>query len=178
MKRRGVQGTSVHVNGIDKGDCKHDEIWHSRRPPVRGSARANPIGVTRCRSIREIPLLKDMARSSLSKLFIQGQIPVSEHNLGEVLCLMFPPIPTTPSERSQFVLGLIAVLWGSTKPDTTSWSVRHLELLLTKCSYAVTEAFMNNNGFGAVLRAAKAGDLDSGRLQVDCLRTLVYLFKV
>jgi hypothetical protein len=66
----------------------------------------------------------------------------------------------------------VETLETSSHPDIINWAVRLLEVLLTRCSLPVTEAFVDNNGINAVLRAAKAGNVDSRRLQIDSLRTL------
>lgn len=119
--------------------------------------------------------LKVIARMSLSKLYIEGRVGVGiipDTILADVLHILFPPTEISHAQKPLFVATLVETLEMSSHPDVTSWSVRNLEVLLTKCTLPVSKAFTDGNGIAAVLRAAKAGDVDSRRLQIDSLRTL------
>ncbi|KAJ7902118.1 hypothetical protein B0H14DRAFT_1270677 [Mycena olivaceomarginata] len=118
--------------------------------------------------------LRTVARSSLSALYAAGRIAqgnVPDSVLADVLHLLFPPALTQP-QQSVFVTTLVETLETSSHPDITNWAVRLLEVLLARCSLAVLQAFVESNGINAVVRAARAGAVDSRRLQIDSLRTM------
>ncbi|KAF7376392.1 hypothetical protein MSAN_00054700 [Mycena sanguinolenta] len=119
--------------------------------------------------------LRTVARSSLSTLYADGRIAqgtVPDSILADVLHLLFPPAYLTQPQQSVFVTTLVETLETSSHPGITNWAVRLLEVLLSRCSLAVLQAFVESNGINAVVRAAKAGVVDSRRLQIDSLRTL------
>ncbi len=119
--------------------------------------------------------LRQVARSSLSKLYVDGRIGVglvSDAVLSDVLHLLYPPLRVPEQQRPIFVTTLCETLEISSHPDIMHWSIRLLEILLTSCSVEVANAFAENNGINAVLRATKAGLVDGRRLQIDSLRTL------
>ncbi|KAK0476673.1 hypothetical protein IW261DRAFT_1489514 [Armillaria novae-zelandiae] len=119
--------------------------------------------------------LREIARSSLSQLFIDGKIGVGivpDSVLADVLRLLYPPFRVPDARRPLFVTTLVEILEITSHPDITSWSVRLLEILLHRCSVVVLKAFTVGNGINAVLRATKVGLVDSRRLQIDSLRTL------
>lgn len=119
--------------------------------------------------------LRSLVRVSLTKLFIAGRLSSESFPkfvVANVLQLLFPPKDISPTERPIFVALLVHALEGSSDPELTIWAIRLLEALLTHCQMAVCQAFSDNNGINAVLRAAKAGNVDSRRLQIDSLRVL------
>ncbi|KAF8210589.1 hypothetical protein K438DRAFT_1809972 [Mycena galopus ATCC 62051] len=119
--------------------------------------------------------LRTVARSSLSTLYATGRIAqgtVPDSILADVLHLLFPPAYLTPQQQSVFVTTLVETLETSSHPDITNWAVRLLEVLLSRCSLPVSQAFVEGNGINAVVRAARAGAVDSRRLQIDSLRTM------
>ncbi|KAJ7079080.1 hypothetical protein B0H15DRAFT_520511 [Mycena belliarum] len=119
--------------------------------------------------------LRTIARSSLSILYADGRIAqgiVADSILANVLHLLFPPVYLSESQQSIFVTTLVETLETSSHPDITNWAVRLLEVLLSGCSLAVSQSFVEGNGISAVVRAARAGAVDSRRLQIDSLRTM------
>lgn len=121
---------------------------------------------------------REIARSSLSQLFIDGKIGVGiipDSVLSDVLRLLYPPFRVSDARRPLFVTTLVETLEITSHPDITSWSIRLLEILLHPCLIDVLQAFTDNNGINAVLRAAKVGLVDSRQLQIDSLRTLCAL---
>ncbi|GLB40922.1 hypothetical protein LshimejAT787_0901370 [Lyophyllum shimeji] len=118
--------------------------------------------------------LKDIARSSLFRLFMAGRLAVGvipDPALADVLHLL-NQIQVPPSHHPRFVKTVVATLLASSHQGITSWSVRLLRPLLSECRLAVVEAFTECSGINAILRAAMFGDIDNRRLQVDCWRTL------
>jgi hypothetical protein len=97
---------------------------------------------------------------------------VPDSILADVLHLLFPPAYLSQSQQSVFVTTLVETLQTSSHPDITNWAVRLLEVLLSRCSLAVSQAFVEGDGINAVVRAARAGAVDSRRLQIDSLRTM------
>ncbi|KAJ7268707.1 hypothetical protein B0H12DRAFT_1067756 [Mycena haematopus] len=119
--------------------------------------------------------LRNVARTSLSTLYAEGRIAqgtVPDSILADVLHLLFPPAYLTQPQKSVFVTTLVETLETSSHPDITNWAVRLLEVLLSRCSLAVLQAFVEGNGINAVVSAARAGAVDSRRLQIDSLRTM------
>jgi len=119
--------------------------------------------------------LRSIARKSLSKLYMEGRVGVGivpDTVMADVLHLLFPPTQIPEELRPLFVTTLVDTLEVTSHPEITSWSVRLLEVVLTRCAAPVAQAFTDQNGIGIVLRAAKAGNIDSRRLQIDSLRTL------
>lgn len=119
--------------------------------------------------------LRALARASLSKLYISGRLSnnyFDEGVLANVLQLLFPPKEISVSQHPIFVTVLVDTLENTSHPELTNWAVRLLEALLTQCPMPVSQAFSESNGVNAVLRAAKAGNVDSRRLQIDSLRAL------
>ncbi|KAJ7747251.1 hypothetical protein B0H16DRAFT_1555262 [Mycena metata] len=119
--------------------------------------------------------LRIVARSSLSKLYIDGRIAqgiVPDSILADVLHILFPPAYLSPTQQSIFVTTLVETLDTSSHPGITNWAVRLLEVLLSRCSLTVSQAFVESNGINAVVRAARAGAVDSRRLQIDSLRAM------
>lgn len=119
--------------------------------------------------------LRDIARSSLSKLYVEGRAGVGhipDAVLADVLQLMFPPLHLPDGERTHLVATLVDTLQMSSHPEVTNWSLRLLAVLLFRCSPAVCQSFTSNNGIEAVLRAVKTGDVDSRRQQTDSFRLL------
>ncbi|KAJ7495978.1 hypothetical protein B0H11DRAFT_2001413 [Mycena galericulata] len=119
--------------------------------------------------------LRTVARSSLSKLYADGRIAqgiVPDNILADVLHLLFPPAYLSQAHQSVFVTTLVETLETSSHPDITNWAVRLLEVILSRCSLAVSQAFVESDGINAVVRAARAGAVDSRRLQIDSLRTM------
>lgn len=125
-------------------------------------------------SHRFSPHLRDIARSSLFGLFKDGRVGVGiipDAALADILHL-FNPIRVSAEHHPSFVKTLVSTLLASSHEDITSWSVRLLKPLLSGCPITVVQAFTESNGINAILRAAKAGEIDSRRLQVDSWRTL------
>lgn len=119
--------------------------------------------------------LRSLARASLTKLFISGRLSSEsfpEFVVAKVLQLLFPPEEISPAQRPIFVAVLVDTLETSSDSELTNWAIRLLEALLTQCQMSVCQAFANSNGISAVLKAAKAGNVDSRRLQIDSLRVL------
>ncbi|KAF7321791.1 hypothetical protein MKEN_00700900 [Mycena kentingensis (nom. inval.)] len=117
--------------------------------------------------------LRAMARASLSTLYAAGRIGqgiVPDKTLADVLQLCFPPVHLTEPQRTVFVTTLVETLDTSSHPDIASWGVRLLEILLSHCSSAISQAFVESNGIEAVVRTARRDD--SRRLQIDSLRTM------
>ncbi|KAJ7691282.1 hypothetical protein B0H17DRAFT_564794 [Mycena rosella] len=152
--RFGVQDALLDIVGVELARLASPIVAQSERFPQR---------------------LRTVARSSLSKLYADGRIAqgiVPDSILADVLHLLFPPAYLSESQQSIFVTTLVETLETSSHPDITNWAVRLLEVLLSKCSLAVSQAFVENNGINAVVRAARAGAVDSRRLQIDSLRTM------
>ncbi|KAG6839863.1 hypothetical protein C0991_010997 [Blastosporella zonata] len=118
--------------------------------------------------------LKEDARASLLTLLVSERIAVDkipDPVLADVLHLLnHSRVPH--SHRPAFVKVLVMTLLTSSHQGVASWSVRLLRPLLAECSLAVAQAFTENNGIHAVLRAAKFGDIDNRLLQVDSWRCL------
>ncbi|KAG6815932.1 hypothetical protein H0H87_010092 [Tephrocybe sp. NHM501043] len=121
--------------------------------------------------------LKEAARASLLSLLISERIApdiVPDTSFADVLHLLNQSrVPQ--SHRPAFVKVLVKALLACTHQDVASWSVRLLRPLLTECSLDVAQAFTANSGIHAVLRAAKIGDIDNRRLQVDSWRCFCVL---
>jgi hypothetical protein len=169
--RFGVQDALLDIVGVELARLACPIVAQSERFPQR---------------------LRTVARSSLSKLYADGRIAqgigsslnhlelcsltittsVPDNILADVLHLLFPPAYLSPSQESVFVTTLVETLETSSHPDITNWAVRLLEVLLSKCSLAVSQAFVESNGINAVVRAARAGVVDGRRLQIDSLRTM------
>ncbi|KAF8066622.1 hypothetical protein FPV67DRAFT_1198938 [Lyophyllum atratum] len=135
------------------------------------SRLASPIVLQSHRFTSE---LKDIARSSLFDLFMAGRVAVGvipDPALADVLHLLYQ-LRVTAAHHPGFVTTLVKTLLVSTHQDVISWSVRLLRPLLSECHMAVLQAFTESSGINAVLRAAKSGDIDNRRLQVDSWRTL------
>ncbi|KAG6825281.1 hypothetical protein H0H92_004163 [Tricholoma furcatifolium] len=118
--------------------------------------------------------LKETACASLFKLLVSGHIAVGlidDADLVNVLHLL-RQTQAPLAQRPDFVRVLVTILFNSSHEDVASWSVRLLRPLLTERSLAVAQAFVENNGIRAVLRAARIGDIDNRRLQVDSWRSL------
>ncbi|KAL0059409.1 hypothetical protein AAF712_013850 [Marasmius tenuissimus] len=120
--------------------------------------------------------LKKMVRATLSRLYVDRRIGmgiITDALLANVLQLLHPPSLVPEPHRPKLVSMLTEnLLTPAPNPDITSWSVRLLEVLLSNCTPAVLKAFTESNGVSAVLRAAKAGGVDSRRLQIESFRTL------
>ncbi|KAJ7217770.1 hypothetical protein GGX14DRAFT_438234 [Mycena pura] len=117
--------------------------------------------------------LRVIARTSLSTLYAEGRIAqgiVPDSILADVFQLLFPPAFLSQAQQSVFVTTLVETLETSSHPGITNWAVRLLEVLLSRCSLAVSQAFVESNGISAVVRAARRDD--SKRLQIDSLRTV------
>ncbi|KAJ6625879.1 hypothetical protein B0H10DRAFT_2001191 [Mycena sp. CBHHK59/15] len=152
--RFGVQDSLLDTVGLELARLASPVVAQSERFPQR---------------------LRIIARSSLSKLYADGRIAqgtVPDHILADVLHLLFPPTELPQSRQSIFVTTLVETLETSSHPDITNWAVRLLEVLLSRCSLSVSQAFVEGNGINAVVRAARAGAVDSRRLQIDSLRTM------
>ncbi|KAJ7141457.1 hypothetical protein C8R44DRAFT_247302 [Mycena epipterygia] len=152
--RFGVQDALLDIVGVELARLASPIVAQSERFPQR---------------------LRTVARSSLSKLYADGRIAqgiVPDSILADVLHLLFPPAYLSQSQQSIFVTTLVETLETSSHPDITNWAVRLLEVLLSQCSLAVSQAFIDGNGINAVVRAARAGAVDSRRLQIDSLRTM------
>lgn len=119
-------------------------------------------------------VLRDITRASLFEMFMAGRIApgrVPDSVLADVLHLL-NQIRVQPEHHSAFVKTLVITLLKSSHLEITSWSVRLLKPILADCSISVVQTFIESNGVNALLRAAKAGDIDNRRLQVDSWRTL------
>ncbi|KAG6902091.1 hypothetical protein C0995_004442 [Termitomyces sp. Mi166 len=120
--------------------------------------------------------LKEAACTSLFELVMSERVTVGlipDSVLADVLHLLHQSrVPFTPSHCPAFVEILVKTLFASSHQGVASWSVRLLRSLLTECPMAVAYAFTENNGIQAVLRAARIGDIDNRRLQVDSWRSL------
>ncbi|KAL0569561.1 hypothetical protein V5O48_012402 [Marasmius crinis-equi] len=120
--------------------------------------------------------LKKMVKATLLQLYVDRRIGIDiipHALLADVLHLLYPPSLVPEPQRPKLVSMLTENLrTPSPNPDITSWSVRLLEVLLSNCNLAVLAAFTEGNGVSAVLRAAKAGGVDSRRLQIESFRTL------
>jgi len=118
--------------------------------------------------------LKNIARSSLSKLYLDGRIGklVSDDVLADILRILHPPVNITLEQRPLFMTTLLDTLRATTDLNITIGSVRLLEPLLVDCHLPVLRAFLEGNGIPVLLRASRAGDTDSRKLQVVCMRTL------
>ncbi|KAJ6587180.1 hypothetical protein DFH09DRAFT_1142834 [Mycena vulgaris] len=152
--RFGVPDAVLDIVGVELARLASPVVAHSERFPQR---------------------LRTIAHSSLSKLYASGRIAqgiVSDNILADVLHLLFPPAYLSQSQQSVFVATLVETLEASSHPDITNWAIRLLEVLLSGCSLAVSQAFVEGNGINAVVRAARAGAVDSRRLQIDSLRTM------
>ncbi|KAJ7497568.1 hypothetical protein FB451DRAFT_1076388 [Mycena latifolia] len=152
--RFGVQDALLDIVGMELARLASPIVAQSERFPQR---------------------LRTIARSSLSKLYADGRIAqgtVPDNILADVLHLLFPPAYLSQSQQSIFVTTLVETLETSSHPNITNWAVRLLEVLLSKCSLPVSQAFVEGNGINAVVRAARAGAVDSRRLQIDSLRTM------
>lgn len=119
--------------------------------------------------------LKDAARQGLSKLYLEGRVAqglVPDSILADVLQVLHPPVGVTQAQRPWFVKTLLNTL--STSPDLNVeiGCIRLLEPLLTGCQSDVVRAFTEANGIATLLHLSNAGDTDSRRLQIDCIRTL------
>jgi hypothetical protein len=118
--------------------------------------------------------LRDITRASLFELFMAGRLnagQIPDSVLADVLHLL-NQIRVQPEHQPAFVKMLVTTLLKSSDLEITSWSVRLLKPILAECSISVIQEFIENNGINALLRAAKAGDIDNRRLQVDSWRTL------
>ncbi|KAJ6500160.1 hypothetical protein C8R47DRAFT_284448 [Mycena vitilis] len=152
--RFGVQDALLDIAGVELARLATPIVAQSERFPQR---------------------LRTVARSSLSKLYADGRIAqgiVPDSILADVLHLLFPPAYLSQTQQSVFVTTLVETLQTSSHPDITNWAVRLLEVLLSRCSLAVSQAFVEGDGINAVVRAARAGAVDSRRLQIDSLRTM------
>ncbi|KAJ7772667.1 hypothetical protein DFH07DRAFT_802799 [Mycena maculata] len=152
--RFGVQDALLDVVGLELARLASPIVAQSERFPQR---------------------LRTVARSSLSKLYADGRIAqgiVPDNILADVLHMLFPPAYLSITHQSVFVTTLVETLETSSHPGITNWAVRLLEVLLSRCSLAVSQAFVESNGINAVVRAARAGAVDSRRLQIDSLRTM------
>jgi hypothetical protein len=120
--------------------------------------------------------LKAVAKASLSELFIAGRVGpdrTSEDNMATILHLMFPPPEDIPEHSCALLVAkLVQTIRTTIHPDITIWSIRILEILLTRCALPVIESFANSDGITVTLRAVKTGGVDGQRLQIDGLRTL------
>ncbi|KAG6914475.1 hypothetical protein DXG01_017052 [Tephrocybe rancida] len=118
--------------------------------------------------------LKGAARASLATLLMSERIAVDiipDPTLADVLHLLSQSrVPNI--HRPAFVKLLVKTLLTSSHQDVASWSVRLLRPLLTECSLGVAQTFTEDSGIHAVLRAARIGDIDNRRLQVDSWRSL------
>ncbi|KAK7005764.1 hypothetical protein R3P38DRAFT_2556224, partial [Favolaschia claudopus] len=152
--RFGVQDALVDIVSRELALLASPIVAHSERFPQR---------------------LRTVARSSLAVLYADGRIAqgtVPDGILADVLHLLFPPAYLTQSQQTVFVTTLVETLDTTSHPDITNWAVRLLEVLLSRCPLTVSQAFVDSNGINTVIRAARAGDVDSRRLQIDSLRTM------
>jgi hypothetical protein len=115
--------------------------------------------------------VKNIARSGLSKLYLDGRIAVGlipDCDLADILQILHP-LPVAPEQHPWFVKTLLQTLTASTDVNV---AIRLLEPLITDCDSTVLRAFTEENGITTLLRAANTGDIDSRRLQIYCIRTL------
>ncbi|KIM45475.1 hypothetical protein M413DRAFT_341491 [Hebeloma cylindrosporum] len=118
--------------------------------------------------------IKNIARSGLSKLYLDGRIDVGlipDCDLADILQILHP-LPVAPEQHPWFVKTLLRTLTTSTHVSVAIAAIRLLEPLITDCDSTVLGVFTEENGIAALLRAANTGDTDSRRLQIDCIRAL------
>jgi hypothetical protein len=118
--------------------------------------------------------VKNVARSGLSKLYLDGRIAVGlipDSDLADILQILHP-LPVAPQQHPWFVKTLLRTLSTSTHMNIAIGAIRLLEPLITDCDSTVLRVFTEENGIATLLRAANTGDIDSRRLQIDCIRTL------
>ncbi|KAF8149505.1 hypothetical protein B0H34DRAFT_757903 [Crassisporium funariophilum] len=118
--------------------------------------------------------LQSIVRRVLSKIYLEGRIgigPVSDGVLADILQILHPPVCAL-DQRPLFVETLLKTLKASTNVNIKLCVIRLLEPILLDCELSVIRVFLEKNGPAALLRAARAGDTDSRRLQLDCMRTL------
>jgi len=130
------------------------------------------------RSSRSPFPMKDIARQGLSKLYLDGRVGVGlipDIVLADILQILHP-LPNIPSEQHPLLVKtLLKTMSASADVSVAICGLRLLEQLLTNCDQEVTQVFFEGNGIGTLLRAAHAGDTDSRRLQIDCIRALCVL---
>ncbi|KAH9484897.1 hypothetical protein JR316_0001799 [Psilocybe cubensis] len=119
--------------------------------------------------------VKDIARQGLSKLYLEGRVGVGvvpDSVLADILQILYPPVKITEDQHPLFVKTLVQTLANSNDVNIAISSIRLLERLLTNCPSSVVRSFAEENGVPALLRSAHAGETDSRRLQIECIRTL------
>lgn len=126
--------------------------------------------------------LKQITRFTLSKLYLDGRIGiglVSDYVLADILQILHPLGNIALEQRPWFVTTILDTLRVTTDLNVTIGAVRLLEPLLVDCHLPVLRVFLDGNGISTLLRASHAGDTDSRKLQVDCMRTLcIFLRRV
>lgn len=118
--------------------------------------------------------VKNIARSGLSKLYLDGRIAVGlipDRDLANILQILHP-LPVTPEQHPCFVKTLLQTVTASTDVNVAIGAIRLLEPLLTNCDSTVLRAFTEENGITILLRAGNTGDIDSRRLPICCIRAL------
>ena len=123
--------------------------------------------------------LKNIARSGLSKLYLDGKITVGiipDSDLADILQILHP-LPVAPEQHPWFVKTLVRTLTTSTHVNVAIGTIRLLEPLITDCDSTILRVLTEENGIAALLRAVRTGDTDSRRLQTDCIRTLCVLIR-
>lgn len=120
--------------------------------------------------------LRQLARNSLSRLFVAGKLSantLSDPVLADVIQLLFPPRGLQETDQCQLVGRVIDVMHSSMHTGVFTWCVRLLEELFRDSSaISACSVFANADGINAVLRVCKIEDPEVHRLQVDSLRAL------
>jgi hypothetical protein len=144
---------------------------------IEFSRLSAPILMAPRRLLRD---LKNIARLTLSKLYLDGRIRfglVSDRVLADILRIFHPPVNITLEQRPLFVTTLLDTLRATTDLNITVGSIQLLEPLLVDCHFPVLQAFLDGNGISALLRASHAGETDSRKLQLHCMRTICILLQ-
>ncbi|KAF9473405.1 hypothetical protein BDN70DRAFT_965244, partial [Pholiota conissans] len=118
---------------------------------------------------------KEAARHGLSKLYLQGRIThgvVPDSVLADILQVLHPPTGVAQEQKPWFVKSLVNTLTTSPDLNVEIGCIRLIESLLRDCRNDVVRAFTEVNGIATLIHLSNAGDIDSRRLQIDCIRTL------
>ncbi|KAF5328829.1 hypothetical protein D9619_011683 [Psilocybe cf. subviscida] len=113
-------------------------------------------------------------RRTLCKLFLEGRIgseAVPAHLLADVLQILHPLI-ITGDQQPAFVKRLFHVLRDAKSVNVASGCIRLLEPLLKRYRRETIQVLIEEDGINTLLQTARTGDMDSRRLQIECIRTI------
>lgn len=113
-------------------------------------------------------------RKTLCKLFLEGQIGsavVPAHLLADILQILHPLV-ITADQQPAFVKRLFCVLRDAKNVNVATGCIRLLEPLLKRYQREIIQVLIEEDGINTLLQTARTGDMDSRRLQIECIRAI------